>query len=242
MRFPSAITTTAALMALLLHWQPALAGPACGDVNDNGKVTSADALAVLKSAVGQGVDLDCAPPAQPLKTGEINDFGGGSDGVVQAGVPHSFQDNGDGTVTDAATGLTWEKKDNSGGIHDKDTTYTWSTGGLVMDGSLATVFLDTLNSNGFAGHHDWRIPNRFELETLLDGDTENPSTWPAFDTACPSACTTATCSCTRPGVYWSSSTYVSNPSGAWAVNFNDADVTVPLKSATGYARAVRGGR
>jgi hypothetical protein len=228
---------------LLLPAAPALAAPACGDVNDNGKVTSSDALAVLRSAVGQPVDLVCAPPAGPLQTGEINDFGSGSDGTVRAGVPHSFVDNGNGTITDLATGLTWEKKDNSGGIHDKDDTYSWSTGGFVMNGSIATAFLATLNGgSGFAGHSDWRIPNRFELETLVDADTQGPATWPEFDTSCPAACTVTTCSCTRSaGTYWSSTTYVSNPSGAWAVNFNDADVTVPVKSELRYVRAVRGG-
>jgi len=37
-----------------------------------------------------------------------------------------FVDNGDGTVTDNMTGLMWEKKDNSSGIHDMDNIYTWS--------------------------------------------------------------------------------------------------------------------
>lgn len=32
------------------------------------------------------------------------------DGAVRAGAPMSFQDNGDGTITDLNTGLMWEKK------------------------------------------------------------------------------------------------------------------------------------
>lgn len=35
-------------------------------------------------------------------------------------------DNGDGTVTDGCTKLTWEKKDQAGGLHDKGTLYTWA--------------------------------------------------------------------------------------------------------------------
>ena len=39
-----------------------------------------------------------------------------------------YADNGDGTFYDRLTRLTWEKKDDGGGIHDKDDVYTWSTG------------------------------------------------------------------------------------------------------------------
>jgi hypothetical protein len=41
-----------------------------------------------------------------------------------------YEDNGNGTVTDHLTSLTWEKKSDDGGIHDKDNSYTWSTGAL----------------------------------------------------------------------------------------------------------------
>ena len=34
-----------------------------------------------------------------------------------------FHDNGDGTITDTQTGLTWEKKDQGGGLHDSNTRY-----------------------------------------------------------------------------------------------------------------------
>src|SRR5215475_7571875 len=60
-----------------------------------------------------------------------------------------FVDNGDGTVTDQATGLVWEKKDNLDGNanfadpHDADNTYTWSSGAHAHDG---TVFLDLLGA------------------------------------------------------------------------------------------------
>jgi hypothetical protein len=43
---------------------------------------------------------------------------------VRAGAALSYTDNDDGTVTDHNTGLMWEKKDDSGGIHDKDNSCT----------------------------------------------------------------------------------------------------------------------
>ena len=40
---------------------------------------------------------------------------------------NSFVDNGNGTVTDWTTNLTWEKKTNDGGNNDKDNLYTWES-------------------------------------------------------------------------------------------------------------------
>lgn len=52
--------------------------------------------------------------------------GTGQDGELQKGTSNSFTDNGDGTINDNVSGLMWEKLDNNdtGGIHDWDTTYT----------------------------------------------------------------------------------------------------------------------
>ena len=54
------------------------------------------------------------------------------DGIIGASdsgtcAAHGFVDNGDGTITHAQTGaLTWEKKDQAGGLHDMSTRYTWT--------------------------------------------------------------------------------------------------------------------
>lgn len=49
--------------------------PVCGDVNDSGAVTSSDALAVLKVAVGQPNNLDCEECPQPEDLGYPDDLG-----------------------------------------------------------------------------------------------------------------------------------------------------------------------
>lgn len=41
-------------------------------------------------------------------------------------LPGRFVDNGDGTITDGQTGLTWEKKDYGGGLHHYFSEYYWS--------------------------------------------------------------------------------------------------------------------
>jgi len=153
-----------------------------------------------------------------------------------------FVDNGDDTVSDVATGLTWEKKDDLGGIHDKDDLYAWSTTGTAPDGAAFTGFLAALNNGSsadgttiggcFAGHCDWRLPTSAELQTILLE---------------PSPCGTSPCidpifGATQAGDYWSTTSSMDSiPDGAWIVYFDDGGVSIDTKIFGSYVRAVRGG-
>lgn len=164
--------------------------------------------------------------------GSISCTGTGQDGELQAGTEPSYVDNGDGTITDERTGLTWEKLDNDSGIHDRDTMYSWSD---------AFAKVATLNSSVFAGYSDWRLPNVLELESIMDLGSTYPSVRSEFSSACPASCTVLDCSCTRSGKYWTSTSYRDDPACAWALGFDVGDRTGPLKTSTLYVRAVRGG-
>ena len=184
------------------------------------------------------------PPSQPLRTGQGHEYGSASDGALEYGVARSYTDNGDGTITDNRTGLMWEKKSDDGSIHDKDTTYTWgeTTSPYTMDGGIVTIFLAALNGGGgFAGHTDWRIPNRFELETIVNLQNSVPAVDASFDTGCVTGCSVTTCSCTQSDDYWSSTTQNLNPFNAWFVSFNTGVVNAGGKNNGVYVRAVRGG-
>jgi hypothetical protein len=185
-----------------------------------------------------------------LKTGESTPFGPGSDGDLQYGAARSYTDNGDGTITDNSTGLMWEKKTQDGSIHSAWATYSWSGPSLgttnIMDGSITSTFLATLNGgSGFAGHTDWRIPNRVELESLLNLQNYYPAVDSVFDTNCEADCTVMTCSCTQSVAYWSSTTTapVFNPTspGAWTVDFSQGFTAYSAKPTNQAVRAVRGG-
>jgi hypothetical protein len=182
-------------------------------------------------------------PARPLKTGQTTSYGTGSDGAVQAGVSRSYTDNGDGTITDNKTGLMWEKKDQAGGIHDWSNYYTWSGASYgstnIMDGTITTAFLATLNAGGgFAGHTDWRIPNQNELLSLVNYENVSPSVDAAFNTSCAASCTVLTCSCTQSSLYWSSTTYRNGPDYAWDVFFYDGyDYAILRASATTFVQS-----
>ncbi len=69
---------------------------------------------------------------------------------------NDFVDNGDGTVTDLATGLMWQQSDSGSGLNFQD--------------SLA--YAESLD---LAGHTDWRVPNAKELQGILDY-TRSPDT------------------------------------------------------------------
>jgi hypothetical protein len=71
---------------------------------------------------------------------------GGSDYGVNA-----FADNGDGTITDAATGLTWMQNDNGAGVEFAEA-------------------LDYCESLTLAGYDDWRLSNIKELQSIVDYD------------------------------------------------------------------------
>ena len=81
---------------------------------------------------------------------------------------NNFEDNGDGTVTDHATGLMWAKAD--------------SREGMDWDAALAYAENSTLG-----GYGDWRLPNVKELQSIVDY-TRSPSAadaanvGPAIDT------------------------------------------------------------
>ena len=213
---------------------------------DAGLATCSGALAGCEVSLTSCLATNCGTMSL-LKTGQSTPFGAGSDGDLQRGAARSYTDNGDGTITDDATGLMWEKKTQDGSIHSYWNTYSWSGPSFgttsIMDGSITSTFLATLNGGGgFAGHTDWRIPNRFELEGLLDLQNIYPAVDTAFDTNCEASCTETTCSCTQQTVaYWSSTTVAHAPVAAWTVEFGTGYANFSVKLSDLAVRAVRGG-
>lgn len=74
---------------------------------------------------------------------------------------NDFVDNGDGTVTDRATGLMWQQADSGSG----------------MDWEDALAYADNLTAGGY---DDWRLPNVKELQSIVDY-THAPSAVDAAD-------------------------------------------------------------
>ncbi len=130
-----------------------------------------------------------------------------------SGQKMAFQDNGDDTVTDLNTGLMWQQ------FGDGDTTYTWQ----------AAVDYCAQPHNGYS---DWRLPEKLELQSLVDHVGGSAAVSAYFYSPV-------------PGMYWSATTVVGGTYAGrgWAVFFysgggNDGEVT---KSASGNVCCVRSG-
>ncbi len=201
-------------------------------------------LAALLALIVHAPEADAgARRSRPLRTGQAGCWnvagatiacaGTGQDGELRRGEPRAYQDDGDGTIRDKRTALTWEKLSDDGSIHDKDNTYTWEQ---------AFEKIEDLNTVPcLAGFCDWRLPNRFELETLLDLQNINPMVSSPFHTGCSPGCTILTCSCTHPNYHWTSSSQPGSPQGAWIVHFGGGAADTDLKTEPLRVRAVRGG-
>jgi hypothetical protein len=79
---------------------------------------------------------------------------------------NDFVDNGDGSVSDRATGLIWQQSDSTYG----------------MDWSEALNYCTALDTGGY---DDWRLPNAKELQSILDytrspGTTDSAAIDPIF--------------------------------------------------------------
>jgi hypothetical protein len=69
-----------------------------------------------------------------------------------------FVDNGDGTITDEATGLTWMQFDSGDFLAGEN-----GDGGLTWEAAL-----EWAESLEYAGYDDWRLPNAKELQSIVD--------------------------------------------------------------------------
>lgn len=99
---------------------------------------------------------------------EISCSGTGQDGEIQAGVAWPgprFTDNGNGTVSDNLTGLMWTKDANL-----PNGTKTWQE---------SLDYVAAMNAGTYTnyGYSDWRLPNVNELESLINANEGDNSTW-----------------------------------------------------------------
>ncbi len=121
-------------------------------------------------------------------------------------------DNGDGTVTDTITGLMWQQEEAG-----------------VMTWEAALAYCENLELP--AGKYtDWRLPNRNELQSLVDYSQYGP----AIDIVrFPEA---------KSSNYWSSTTFANSTDAACYVYFDYGYVGYNHKSLYYYVRAVRSGQ
>jgi hypothetical protein len=109
---------------------------------------------------------------------------------------NDFTANGDGTITDSATGLMWAQDDSGSDAPD----------GLDWEEALA--YVEAKNAANYLGYSDWRLPNVKELQSIVDYDRSPDTT----DSAAINSLFNATPITNEAGetdyaFYWSSTTH-----------------------------------
>jgi len=127
-------------------------------------------------------------------------------------------------VLDRRSGLVWEVKTLQPGLHHRERTFTWyqpdaaRNGGAAGDPGMAAcrnppcnthALVESVNRLGWCGAHDWRLPSREELRSLVDYSVPYPG--PTVDTAYfPN---------TRAQFYWSATPSADDADEAWGIGF-----------------------
>ncbi len=128
----------------------------------------------------------------------------------------------DGTVTHKPTGLMWMRC---------SLGQSWD-GSFCTGISLSYSWINALaaaQSHSFAGHSDWRLPNKNELASLIERRCSDPAINSVVFPNTPSTWS------------WSSSPYAADPNGAWGVVFLHGYVTGATKNNPFVVRLVRAG-
>ena len=124
----------------------------------------------------------------------------------------SFNDNGDGTVTDNVTRIMWQKQDD----------------GSDRNWENSVKYCAALS---LLGHKDWRLPNIKELNSIVDLTTYNPAISPVyFSTASSSFYWSSTSY---------SAVFDPTNTSAWGIAYYDGSVYSNDKSFIGRARCAR---
>jgi hypothetical protein len=215
----------------------------CADVNANDEITAPDALAILRASVGQEVELTCILRSGTLATGQTRCYSDvgleipctetGQDGELQLGLERVFTNNEDGTIQDDVTGLVWEILTDDDSEHDRNDTYSFIEGQKKIE---------ALNEASFAGASDWRLPNLFELSTLLNFGEPLVGVYEKyFSNDCADGCTNLQCSCLpATGEIWSSTSFQQKDYGM-RIDLSTAKTAFELKTEALGVRGVRGG-
>jgi len=154
-----------------------------------------------KPSVSASVELR----SEPITTEDKDKF-------VLKEVENDYVNNGDGTITDRATGLMWEKSGSKNYIpYEK-----------------ALAYVEELNQKRFSGHNDWRLPTVDELWSLMEKEKMNGDLYidPIFDAT----------------QRWCWSADKRSSGSAWVVYFNVRNVDPNLLAYLYYVRCVRSGQ
>ena len=115
-------------------------------------------------------------------------------------------------------------------VFDRQTGLVWERSANLYFGSWAGAKKRCENLS-LGKHTGWRLPNIFELASLVDPNVPSPG--PTLPPGHPFKAV--------PRFYWSATTDIENVANAWGVGFNIGDVGSGVKTAVDYVWCVRDG-
>lgn len=144
-------------------------------------------------------------------------------------------------VLDNHTGLMWEVKRANGGNDPQDATRTFSwysddhlaystPGNAFCNASLqcdSQAYVDYINEKFLCGYNNWRLPNKLELQDLVNYGHAQPA---IDDSFFPN---------TQNEFYWTSSIDTDDLKSIWAVDFNYGRVAGSSSDGSRHIRLVR---
>jgi len=159
--------------------------------------------------------------------GALTCLNGRQNNNMPASTDGAFSVTGGGaTITDSRTGLEWKRCAEG---------RQWDGSTCVLDTSLSGTYFtwaqaqDLAKNSGFLGG-GWRLPNKKELESIVEQSCwQPPIDWAFFPF-------------TSQGNYWTSSSFVPNSSSAWFVDFYFGRDDHRSKGDAVHVRLVRGGQ
>ncbi|MBI9073962.1 MAG: DUF1566 domain-containing protein [Desulfatibacillum sp.] len=127
---------------------------------------------------------------------------------------NSFQDNGDGTVSDKSSGLMWTQDDSGSGL----------------DFPEALAWADAKNAQNYLGYNDWRLPDAKELQSIVDySRSPDTTSSPALDPVFQATQITNEAGQADYACYWSNTTHAN-----WTPTPGNAGAYVAFGRAMGY--------
>jgi Leucine-rich repeat (LRR) protein len=124
-------------------------------------------------------------------------------------------DNNDGTITDIANGLMWEKE--------------------IVSARPWADALSYCESLTLADYSDWRLPDKLSLQSIIDYSHYYPAINSSFFSVVPILDSNS-------GIYWTSTSYPLRTDMAFSVFFSVGYEGYRRKDSSFYVRSVRGGQ